>query len=131
MTATCENNGHLFGSNDRCIMCGDPAPPVPEFLRGAREPDARDAELARLRADCAVAEQLRMEAHYLAGDRLLEIWALQARIETLEKDAAIHAAAWRALGYVLGKFPELSKVIIDEIHLHGVISGTAEASRKA
>ena len=28
-----------------------------------------------------------------------------------------------ALGYVLGKFPELSKVIIDEIALHYRIAG--------
>lgn len=124
--ATCETHGHLFGSNDRCVMCGDPAPPVPEFLRGAREPDARDAELERMRTDCAIAEQLRAEAHELAKSRLVEIWSLQARVAALETEAAVHAAAWRALGYVLGKFPELSQVIFDEIRAHNIIIGNGE-----
>ena len=96
--AACETHGHLFGSNDRCVMCGDPAPAVPAFLRGAREPDARDAELARLRI----------------------------ALDQAQADAALHAAAWRALGYVLGKFPELSQVIFDEIRAHNIIIGNGE-----
>ncbi|MEY5100185.1 MAG: hypothetical protein RJA36_2904 [Pseudomonadota bacterium] len=51
--AACEPSGHLFGADDRCLHCGDPAPQIPEFLRGAREPatdiGAMQTELSALR----------------------------------------------------------------------------------
>lgn len=47
---SCEYHGHVFGGNGRCLNCGDMAPQIPAFLRGAREPDWRDAEIVRLQA---------------------------------------------------------------------------------
>lgn len=131
----CETRGHVFGSNDRCAICGDRAPPIPEFLRGAREPAAGEglpgqllaAELVSLRAFKAYVHA-RLDAagvpthpdgeHSKAGCRIGD--RLDIVVAALE-EGAIHATAWRTLGYVLGKFPELSGVILDELRLVAVL----------
>lgn len=118
--ATCATHGHLFGADDRCLHCGDPAPQIPEFLRGAREPDWRDAEIVRLQAfknyvharlDAAGIPTHPDGEHSKAGCRIGD--RLDIALTSLD-EAAIHAVAWRALGYVLGKFPELLDVILNE-----------------
>lgn len=167
--ATCETHGHLFGSNGRCVMCGDPAPQIPAFLRGAREPDSRDAEIARLNKDSIHEARLdgllpaletapidvmerRAERAMRACDEIGRLQAFKdyvhARLDAAGvpthpdgehskagcrigdrldivvaalEEGAIHATAWRTLGYVLGKFPELSGVIVDELRLLEVL----------
>lgn len=42
-----------------------------------------------------------------------EIADLRAKLEAAEQRAELHSSAWRALGHMLGRFPELSKEIID------------------
>jgi len=133
--ADCSTAGHLFGANDRCLHCGDPAPQIPEFLRRAREPAASEglpgqllhAELVSLRAFKAYVHA-RLDAagvpthpdgeHSKAGCRIGD--RLDIVVAALE-EGAIHATAWRTLGYLLGKFPELSGVIVDELRLLEVL----------
>ncbi len=125
--SACSTGGHLFGADDRCLHCGDSAPQIPEFLRRAREPDWRDAEIVRLQAfkdyvharlDAAAIPTHPNGEHSKAGCRIGD--RLDIVVAALE-EGAIHATAWRTLGYVLGKFPELSGVIMDELRLLEVL----------
>lgn len=67
----CATHGHLFGADDRCLHCGDPAPQIPEFLRGAREPDGRDAEIERLRAEITALTAMKQRV----GSIALFLWS--------------------------------------------------------
>lgn len=40
---------------------------------------------------------------------------IEKRVRSLGAEAALNGAAWRTLGYVLGKFPELEGLIVNEL----------------
>lgn len=104
-------------------------------MRVPAEPD-RDADLVLLDASIEI-DQLRAFKAYVharldaagipthpdgehskAGCRIGD--RLDIVVAALE-EGTVHATAWRTLGYVLGKFPELSGVIVDELRLLEVL----------